>query len=360
MSKIISIGTALPPYCHRQTEIFQFMAAAFQIPAEDFRKVKSLYDRSGIETRYSVVRDYSRPSQEWEFYHPDMDPFPLLEKRMEWFETCATPLSIRAIEQCIEGKITKAEITHLITVTCTGLSAPGLDIRILQQMGLPENIPRTSVNFMGCYAALHALKMADAIARTSPRARVVIVCTELCTLHFQKDYSMDYIASSLLFADGSAAALVSSEDCLLPGLHLKNFYSEVHLEGQSDMAWKVSGKGFLMTLSGYIPALVASGIGPLLKKTLQQMQLQQEDITHWAIHPGGKKILDTVQQEIGLAPDALKYSREILRQFGNMSSPTILFVLRDLLNQLRLDEKNRIFVAAFGPGLTLETLILES
>jgi predicted naringenin-chalcone synthase len=211
---------------------------------------------------------------------------------------------------------------------------------------------------MGCYAAIHALKMADNICRADAKARVMIVCTELCTIHFQKTCEMDSIASGLLFADGAAAALVTGDDFSDEGVGINNFYSEVALNGQEDMAWNLSEKGFLMRLSSYIPQLLQAGITPLLQNALKAGGFSRSDITRWAIHPGGKKILENIQKELQLSNDDLKISFDILREYGNMSSPTILFVLKRMMESLG-SAHEKIFAAAFGPGLTMETLILE-
>jgi alkylresorcinol/alkylpyrone synthase len=160
------------------------------------RKLKFLYHQSAIHTRYSVLPDYSLSAAEWQFYPAteNLEPFPDLELRMKWFNKSAPNLSINAIEKCIKNKIAKEEITHLITISCTGMSAPGLDLQIMELMNLPANIFRTSVNFMGCYAAIHGLKLADAFCEKDKNAKVLVVCTELCTLHFQKENSMDNMA----------------------------------------------------------------------------------------------------------------------------------------------------------------------
>ena len=360
MSRIISIGTALPPYRHRQQEILQFMLNAYQPEADDRRKISLLYERSGIETRYAVIPDYTVPMNERVFYPKtlDMEPFPGLDQRMELYNIHATTLSITAIFNSLEGYLDPHEITSLITVSCTGMSAPGLDISVMQQLQLPNSIQRSSVNFMGCYAAIHALKMADNICRADAKAKVMIVCTELCTIHFQKDCEMDSIASGLLFADGAAAVLVTGDDFSDDGVNISNFYSEVALNGQEDMAWNLSEKGFLMRLSSYIPQLLQAGISPLLQNALKAGGFTRNDITRWAIHPGGKKILENIQQELQLSRNDLQVSFDILRDYGNMSSPTILFVLKQIMMQL--DGANeKIFAAAFGPGLTMETIILE-
>src|ERR1700741_1731245 len=186
------------------------MQLVYAMNNTDNRKLKYLYHHSGIDHRYSVIPDYSRGVDDWEFYPQteNLEPFPSLEQRISLFNKSAAPLSVRAIQQCINGIIRDNEITHLITVSCTGMSAPGLDLQVMELMDLPKNIYRTSVNFMGCYAAIHALKLADTICHSDENAKVMIVCTELCTLHFQKEATMDNITSSLLFGDGASAALV--------------------------------------------------------------------------------------------------------------------------------------------------------
>lgn len=336
------------------------MLNAYQPEAEDRRKISLLYERSGIDWRYSVIPDFSSPAEDRLFFSQlkDLEPFPSLDKRMELYQQHAAALSLNAIYNCLKGKLDQHAVTCLITVSCTGMSAPGLDIHLMQALQLPSNVQRSSVNFMGCYAAVHALKMADNICRADRHAKVLIVCTELCTIHFQKSCEMDSIASGLLFGDGAAAALVTGDDFHSPGATIRSFYSEVALQGQDDMAWRVSGKGFLMHLSAYIPQLLKTGIAPLLKNALRSGGHHKSEITRWAIHPGGKKILETIANELQLTEDDLHYSFNILRNCGNMSSPTILFVLKDIMDEHDTCGE-KIFAAAFGPGLTMETLILE-
>jgi predicted naringenin-chalcone synthase len=212
---------------------------------------------------------------------------------------------------------------------------------------------------MGCYAAIHALKMADAICNLSSTAKVLIVCTELCTLHFQREATIDNIASSLLFGDGSAAVLVTSDEHKTRGLHLNHFYSEVIPKGKKDMAWELSSTGFQMTLSGYIPELIEEDFEPLVGRSLQNSSMSKETITHWCVHPGGKKILEAIHKSLGFQDDHLRQSYDILRQYGNMSSPTILFVLKELMEEFRHNHKEKatVYAAAFGPGLTMETFV---
>jgi predicted naringenin-chalcone synthase len=355
VSKIISIGTAVPAYCHPQKDLLHFMQGVYALSETDSRKLSFLYRQSGIEQRYSVIPDYNRPIQDWKFYPQTegLEPFPSLEQRMAVYNKQAPLLSISAARSCLGGLLHHSEITHLITVSCTGMTAPGLDLHVMEGMDLNKNIFRTSVNFMGCYAAIHALKLADALCKTDASAKVLIVCTELCTLHFQKEPTMDNIASSLLFGDGSAAALVTGDDHKGDGLYIDGFYSEVITKGKSDMAWELSSTGFLMTLSGYVPDLIEEDFKGVAERALHKQNLNINDISHWCLHPGGKRILEAIGKSVALPSERMNESYEVLRQFGNMSSATILFVLKKMMQQKK--SMPALFGAAFGPGLTVET-----
>ena len=363
MSKIISIGTAVPAYKHQQQDILQFMQRIYAFNEADKRKLRFLYKQSCIDTRYSVVGDYSRTMPEWKFYphSENMEPFPSLEQRMIWYNRYAAPLSLDAIRHCLEGKLKNQEITHLVTVSCTGMSAPGLDLQLAELMDLPRTVYRSSVNFMGCYAAIHALKMADSICYSDMNAKVLIVCTELCTLHFQREATVDNIASSLLFGDGSAAVLVVPDQFRTKGITIKSFYSEIIPKGKKDMSWELSSTGFLMTLSGYIPDLIEEDFEPLVSRALAKAGYSKDDIESWCIHPGGRKIVEVIQKSLQFAPEKLESSYEVLREYGNMSSPTLLFVLKNIMqhrnNVAREKENKNLFAAAFGPGLTMETFV---
>lgn len=360
MSKIIAIGTAVPENTHQQSSILDFMQRVYACSEEDKRKLKFLYRQGGIDTRYSVIPDYSLPAAEWAFYSPteNLEPFPRLEKRMEWYQQFAAPLSMKAIDKCMAGNDIQ-KITHLITVSCTGMSAPGLDLELLELLELPASTIRSSVNFMGCYAAIHALKIADAFCKSDKKANVLIVCTELCTLHFQKEYTVDNITSSMLFADGAAALLVTG-DMEQEGLSINHFYSKVSLRGKNDMAWELSSKGFLMTLSSYVADMIEEDFDGLVQEALAGANLKKENITNWCIHPGGKKILEAVHKSLGFTNGQLAPCYEVLKNYGNMSSPTVLFVLENIMQELNKEEKQTIFGAAFGPGLTMETFILTA
>lgn len=355
MTDIISIATAVPQFCHQQDDILVYMGDAFQLDDTEKRKLKFMYHQSGIEQRYSVLPDFSSIAAENFFSLSNSKKIePGLEERLKIYDESSLALSVNAIQKCISGFISKQEITHLITVSCTGMTAPGLDIKLMEALGLNKNIFRTSVNFMGCYAAIHALKLADMIAQGTPNANIVIVAVELCTLHFQTTMTEDNIASSLLFADGCAAALISNNIDRANKIRIDGFYAQIAIEGKSDMAWELGSKGFQMRLSGYIPQLIEADIESLLSGALAERGMTKESIHHWCIHPGGKRILDSIQRKLNLSPDTLDQSRAVLKEYGNMSSPTILFVLKNILEKKYQSNEN-ILGMAFGPGLTMET-----
>lgn len=358
MSKITSIATGVPANKCAQDDLFSFADKIYCNDETESRKLKFLYQHSGISTRYSVIPDYTCAPADRQMYPPaaDLEPLPDVKKRMDVYYQHAGKLSSATIAKCIAGKIDKSEITHLITVSCTGMSAPGLDLQIMEEMQLPNHIVRTSVNFMGCYAAIHGMKIADAFCKASPKANVVVVCTEFCTLHFQKEATVDNLTASLLFADGCAAFLMQHDDAG-KGLKIDQFYSDVVFEGKKDMAWEVAGNGFMMTLSGYVPDLIRSDFARPVEDALSKTGHTKNDITHWCMHPGGKKILDAISQSLAVDKEKLRLSYDVLNDYGNMSSATVLFVLEKILLELK-DTPGRdslIFGAAFGPGLTMET-----
>ncbi len=364
-SYLCSIGTANPPHRIPQARIADFMAGALQLDEAGSRKLRALYRVSGIAHRYTVLPDYGRENGTYEFFPntPDLEPFPTVGHRMAVFRQQALPLSVAAALDCLRQLpgTDPASITHLITVSCTGMYAPGLDIELVQALGLNRSVQRTSITFMGCYAAMNALKLADAFCRADATARVLIVCTELCTLHFQKSPEKDDLVSNALFGDGSAAALVQAHPAATgPSLALEAFHCGLEPDGQQDMAWHINDFGFEMTLSAYVPKLIEQGIQRLTDELLEKMPVQLTAIPHFAIHPGGRKILESIEQALGLSAHDNRFAYSVLRDYGNMSSATVLFVLRDLLRTLTPAQAgDPVLSFAFGPGLTLEALLLK-
>jgi|SRR6185312_2374162 len=362
MSVITSIATALPAHKHKQQDIAAFMGKLLNYSKQKNERLQAFYTHSGIDTRYSVLPDFSWPAGKKSFFSGEI---PSLEHRMQLYRDNALKLSLDAIKTCIKGKIKLAEVTHLISVSCTGMYAPGLDIDIIQSLKLDENISRTSVNFMGCYAALHAFKQADAICKSNKNAIVLVVCVEVCSIHFQKKDDIDNITANLLFADGAGAALIVGDTIKtkkkMRGFKIKDFHSQVELKGKADMVWQLSSTGFLMTLSKYVPQLIEKNIKSLFNKAIRKLNIKKEDIAHWAIHPGGKKILSVIQKELGLKDADIESSTRVLRSHGNMSSATVLFVLKDILeNKVKANSNETTFCVAFGPGLTMESVMLQN
>lgn len=355
MSYITSIGTAVPEYQYTQDEIAHFMKGYVGADERTDRLIRILYSKSAIEQRHSVVPDFSRKNGEHYLFNGQQAS---MSTRMKLFSEAAPELAIKAAVNALHDMETKS-ITHIITVSCTGMSAPGLEIQLMQRLGLGEDVIRLSVNFMGCYAAFHAMRIADSLCRSEPNARVLIVCVELCSIHFTKDVTEDNLRANAIFSDGAAAMTISSKP--RPGVHwkLKRFFSRLMPKGMGDMAWEIGDDAFRMKLTSYIPGLVKEGILPLMQGCLSTLDLEKADIDQWAVHPGGVKILDAVQDVMSLEGNDLDSSRKVLRNYGNMSSPTILFVLKELWDQIDPEKDEAIFAAGFGPGLTLESCLIE-
>ena len=359
MSFINAIETALPEHVYSQEELRDFYINSTDNEAYK-RKIKIVANRSGIAKRYSVIGDFQRAPEDFEFFNKNSTllPEPTLKQRMQLYKKKALPLAETAVLKIKNFQTFKKNITHLITVTCTGMFAPGLDIELMNLLGLNTNIQRNSVNFMGCNAAILALKQADAICKSTPTSNVLVVCVELCTLHFQKRYNDDYILSNLIFADGAAAVIVSSEvsrDFDQNPAEIKLFNSLILHDGGEHMAWQLSETGFIMNLSAYVSGLIKENMKPMLVS----LKLNVDEIDQWAIHPGGKRILDDFCATLGLKPSQLLQTYQVLNDHGNMSSPTVLFVLKKVLADIPEHKKvQRIFTAAFGPGISIETMQL--
>jgi predicted naringenin-chalcone synthase len=310
------------------------------------------------------MEDYSKKKGDFEFFPntPGMEPFPSIGPRMRLYEKFALKLALKAIADCLNPvEIELKEITHVITVSCTGLYAPGLDIELVEKLKLNPSVQRTCINFMGCYAAFNALKVADWACRADENSKVLIVCVELCSLHFLKNKNPDQLVSNALFGDGAAAVLVEGKKQKKgPSLSMESFYCTLSLDGKNDMAWHITDHGFEMTLSSYVPEMIKGGIKNLTNKLLKNLNMEVSSIDYFAIHPGGKRILEAIESELGLSKEDNRHAYEVLRNHGNMSSPTVLFVLHSVFKDLnKSDAGKNILSFAFGPGLTLESMLLR-
>jgi alpha-pyrone synthase len=346
------IATAVPPHqVHDAFVKFQGLTISDKRTRLIFEK---LAEKGQIEKRFSCVEPAEDCTAGYingeRFYAPGC--FPSTGARMKHYEVEAPVLAQRAVTKLNLGAA-KSEITHLIITSCTGFSAPGIDLQLIHRLGLNPSIERTIIGFMGCYAAINALKAARHIVRSEPSAKVLVVSIELCTLHFQAAADLELMMPFLLFADGCAAALISAEP---EGLSIASFHAALFPEAANQMAWHIRDLGFDMVLSSRIPASVGEAIVRASQKILAGAS--PRDIALWAVHPGGRAILDAVEAAFRLPLNALDASRRVLREFGNMSSATVLFVLKALLEDRKPGASG--VAMSFGPGLTAETMLFKA
>jgi predicted naringenin-chalcone synthase len=326
------------------------------------RKLNVLFGHSGIDERYSVIPDFDKSRNEHIFFN-GVPGKADVEDRLSVFKERALPLALEAIHTAFEKldtTIGEHGVTHLITVTCTGLSAPGIDAGIIEALSLPNDIYRTSVNFLGCNAAFHALKIADMICKTDADAKVLVVCVELCTLHFQPKDNHDNLLSNTIFGDGAAAVIITPDASAKEqkGFTMNGFYSLLLNKGKDLMGWNVTPLNFEMILDAKIPEFIGSEAEMIVAKASAKYGIDPTQIDNWAIHPGGKKIVDTIKKRLSLTEEQVLPSYKVLSEYGNMSSPTILFVLNELINDREKIGEN-IFTIGFGPGLSIETALLR-
>jgi alpha-pyrone synthase len=359
-----AIGTANPKHKRSQASAADFLANLMGLKGKMREKLLTLFLNSGIHYRYSVIADYTLEPDEFTFFSTteDFEPFPTTSARMTIYKTEAVELAIAAIINCINQMIdfSLSEVTHLITVSCTGMHSPGIDIEIIKRLNLNTQTQRIAINFMGCYGAFIGLKTAKAICASDTNATVLVVCVELCSLHVQKKPDLDNMLANLLFADGAAATIIQSETKQKLALVLENFHSELLPDTHNDMTWQIGDQGFEMSLSAYVPRIINAGIDKFCQGLFAKMDYKISDIDFFAIHPGGKKILEACENALGITAGDNRYAYSILEQFGNMSSGTVLFVLAAIMQDLREhDNDKKILGLGFGPGLTLESMLLR-
>ena len=358
-SYIHHIETVLPAYSYSQ-DFARDRMVGWMPGKRNRRLIHGIYDHSGIETRHSVLPDFS-PDAEQILFHEDADGRiiePSTLDRNRYFAECSRQMVVDAGRQALENTdgFSATDITHVVTVSCTGFYNPGPDLDLIQGLKLPASTERYNLGFMGCYAAFPALRMADQFCQARPDAVVLVVCLELCSLHLQFREEADSLLANSLFADGVAAAVVSARK---PASHraaltLDSFSSALAPEGGGDMAWEIGNHGFDIRLSTYVPKIIEANINAIVEKILDPA-----DIDFWAIHPGGRSILDRIEGALELAPEQIDDSRAVLRNYGNMSSATVLFVLKRLLERPDFTAPQSICAMAFGPGLTIESALLN-
>ncbi len=359
---IAGMGTSVPQHSIDQAEAARAWVSHMKLDRKRGRILQALYRRSGVKKRHSIVLEAggngSPPTQT--FFEPvafEGDPGPTTQARMERFETDSPGLARDASAEALSKAGVEAnEITHLVTVSCTGFFAPGPDTVLIDLLGLRSTVERTHVGFMGCHGSLNGLRVADSFVGAQPQARVLVSSVELCSLHMSYEWNSDALVANSLFGDGAAAVvgvgeglaagandwrLAASGTCRLP-------YSA------EAMSWRIGNHGFEMTLSSAVPDIIRDHLHGWLTGWLADAGLAVEDVASWAVHPGGPRILSAVGQALGLDADASAVSKRVLSEYGNMSSVTILFIL----DRLRKADAPRPCVAlAFGPGLVAEATL---
>jgi predicted naringenin-chalcone synthase len=340
------IATAVPE--HDVHDAFVVFAEKMLTDSRLRTVFRRMVSRADIAHRYSFLdpqkgSDRFSPHNTNQFYR--RGNFPNTAQRMELFEQSAPVLMRNAVDRLALSEKDRSGITHVLVTCCTGLYAPGLDFEIVDHLGLSASVERTMIGFMGCYAAINALKLARHIVRSDPKAGVLMVNLELCTLHFQETQDLEQVLSFLVFADGAAASLITARE---QGFALDTFKAVMVPGTKGLITWKIRGLGFDMLLSGQVPKELGRALHA------GELMAERDGIDLWAVHPGGRSILDAVERGLELPPDALAASREVLSCFGNMSSATVMFVLQRMMQQARPGQSG--CAMSFGPGLTAETM----
>ena len=358
-----SIATAVPEKFYTQKFALKEMKKI--IADTPYKRVflNKVYKGTEINKRHTIIEDYDKKPSEHTFYPKNKKylPEPTTKQRNDLYAKEALKLGKQAVQKLFDANpnFDKSKISHVITVTCTGFDAPGLDYYIVKDFGLNPNMERYILGFMGCQAALNALKLAKDLCRSKPESRVLIVNVELCSVHLQLPWDTHQVIANAIFADGVSAALVSAveNDSVGRKYILHDFAADIVPGTEEDMAWNIGDTGFGMKLTLNVPRVVKANVSKILDVLLKRAEKTKDDIKIWAIHPGGKTILTKSQEALELTREDLDACYYVMQEYGNMSSATIMFVLEHILND---DKKMGLtFATSFGPGMTIEASLME-
>ncbi len=355
---IKSIGIAVPKGWIRQQDAAELVAAFSAHDEESRRTLKSIYKHSHIAKRHSVLLDNDSNTAARQSFYParlNGERGPTTECRMQRYAAHAGELAAESALNAVEGDLSRLrDVTHLITVSCSGFYAPGVECELITRLNLNPSVRRVHIGFMGCHAALNALSVAKAFCEADYNACVLVTCVELCSLHMQYGWDRDNVMANALFADGAASAIIRSDDT---GWAVEKTSSVVLPQTTELIQWKIGHNGFQMGLSPELPSVIEKHLQPWVEHWLTQNGLQIEQVASWAVHPGGPRILQATQHALGLAKDALRDSWDVLAEYGNMSSPTILFILQRLM---QADAARPCVALGFGPGLAIEAALIQN
>jgi predicted naringenin-chalcone synthase len=355
---ILGIGTAVPAYRLDQQDATQRLEEALQLRPDIARWARRIFAQCGVNTRYTCDPDLLAPADQCPYVSIDPQQIPSTETRMALYRQSAVPLAADAARRALDDSRTSSKrITHLITVSCTGMFLPGLDAELAWLLDLAPDVQRLPLQFLGCAAGLTAIREAMRIVRGEPSARVLVVCVELCSIHMQPPIDRETLFSAAFFGDGASACVIGTDhDGYGHHFALHEACARLIPETAGQMRWTIGNSGYRLYLSPQIPRIIAER----LPQSFRSFWENSAPPDAWAIHPGGRGILDAVASSLELDGAMTAASRAVLRDYGNMSSATILFVLNEWRNN-RIRENHRpssMAAVAFGPGLTVEWLRL--
>lgn len=362
---ILGIGTAVPELSIEQADAAVAAGMLCGLTEKQRRLLPTLYRHAGVRKRHTVLlTPEAKGEPGGQLFYRSVEEGgpegPTTAARMQKYAQSATGLATAACQKALaDASLDAGAITHLITVSCSGFAAPGVDIQLIRALGLPADVARTHVGFMGCHGALNALRVARAFADADEDARILVCAIELCSLHHQYGWNPEQIVANALFADGSAALVCGHADELGPLEDKPRWLasgSTVVPETEDLMSWNIGDHGFQMTLSARVPDVIQSSLRTWLESWLASEGTDLGQIAHWGIHPGGPRILQACVDALQLEPSEIQTSKEVLAEFGNMSSPTILFIMERLI---RNQTPGPCVLLAFGPGLTIEAALVE-
>ncbi len=361
---ILGIGTAVPPANYDQREALCIAQALSCKTEEQTTWLPNMYGHTGIDKRHiclgrAVLDDVvNGTTHSKSVYLPKMtddDRGPTTRERMQSYVEQAPLLALAAAAKALQqAQMPAAAITHLITVSCTGFSAPGWDVTLVRELGLSPTTQRTHVGFMGCHGALNGLRVARAFVDADPQAKVLLCATELCTVHYHYPWDPQKVIANAIFGDGSAALVGVAGAATEHTWRLSASGSYLVPDTGNAMTWDVGDHGFIMTLAKKVPEIICRSLRAFLEPWLADLGLSIAEIRSWAVHPGGPKILDAVGESLGLPPHLLLPARAVFAAYGNMSSPTALFILDHLQKH---GNKPPCVALGFGPGLNVEAAL---
>jgi len=358
---LIDIVTASPPFKVSQSYAASELKKRMGGTSAISRMIDMAANQSGIDHRFFVIKDGEENSSEKFFTKDGNYVSPDTKSRMTEYEKWSILLTKQAVKELAEkNNIDFGSIDRIITITCTGFFAPGLDYELIKEFNISPSVKRTNIGFMGCAASLVGVNSVWEAMKQQGNENILMVSVELCSLHLQTEPTRDNILANMIFADGVAAAYFSKTNISNEKkLEIQFAESFLFQDSAKFMGWKIGNNGFEMMLSSELPKIILNSAAPKAKEILTQKGIDISQIKHWALHPGGRAILDSLQNGLALSDEQLKPSREVLKNFGNLSSVSILFVLKNILENSQLNKDDYLCAIAFGPGLTMELVLFK-